>query len=320
MKRFRKYAQWVGPILFLCVLYRLDWQVLLQVCQNLKLFPILAGISTIPLEILFRSDMFKALSRLNVPIPFRTCLKIHLIDLAFSTITPAGIGGFVKLSSVKRATGQRWMECLALVLFDKMLCLITLLLFAAVGVGIVLPRPAVRQVGLVLFLFALSLCGIFLIVWRWYPKGKLLHKVFHGKRFDLWQAFAEIAKRVLNHPQIVGNVFGLSLMSWLCLFFRNYAYARGLSMDVGFSYFLLVWPLVFIVGLLPISISGIGIRELLLIASFRKLGITKEQVVSLSILEIVVFLLLPVTVGLIVYSGERRRFSSGGTHEDLAGP
>ena len=311
MKRFRKYAQWVGPILFLGVLYRLDWQAFLRICQSLKLFPVLLGITTIPLEILFRAGMLLALSRLNVPIPLRTCLKIHLIDLGFSTITPAGIGGFVKLSSVKGATGQGWTECLTLVLFDKMLCFMTLLLLAGVGVGIVLPRPAVGQVGLALFLFALTLCGIFLTVWRWPPTGKLLRRVFHGKRFHLWPALKKIGKRLLRQPQIVGLVLGLSLLSWLCLFFRNYAYARGLSMSVAFSYFLFLWPLVVIVGLLPISISGIGIRELVLIACLGRLGITKESAVSLSLLEILIFLCLPVTVGLIVYYGERVRFAEG---------
>ena len=279
MKRFRKYAQWVGPILFLGVLYRLDWQAFLRICQSLKLFPVLLGITTIPLEILFRAGMLLALSRLNVPIPLRTCLKIHLIDLGFSTITPAGIGGFVKLSSVKGATGQGWTECLTLVLFDKMLCFMTLLLLAG--------------------------------VWRWPPTGKLLRRVFHGKRFHLWPALKKIGKRLLRQPQIVGLVLGLSLLSWLCLFFRNYAYARGLSMSVAFSYFLFLWPLVVIVGLLPISISGIGIRELVLIACLGRLGITKESAVSLSILEILIFLCLPVTVGLIVYYGERVRFAEG---------
>lgn len=311
MKRFRKFAQWVGPILFLGVLYRLDWQAFLRICQSLKLFPVILGITTIPLEILFRAGMLQALSGLDVPIPLRTCLKIHLIDLGFSTITPAGIGGFVKLSSVKGATGQGWTECLALVLFDKMLCFMTLLLLAGVGVGIVLPSPAVGQVGLALFLLALTLCGIFLTVWRWTPVGSLLRSVSHGKRFHLWPALKKIGKRLLRHPRIASFVFGLSLLSWLCLFSRNYAYARGLSIGVAFSYFLFLWPLVVIVGLLPISISGIGIRELVLIACLGRLGITKESAVSLSLLEILIFLCLPVTVGLVVYYGERGRFAEG---------
>ena len=82
-------------------------------------------------------------------------------------------------------------------------------------------------------------------------------------------------------------------------------------MSVAFSYFLFLWPLVVIVGLLPIFISGIGIRELVLIACLGRLGITKESAVSLSILEILIFLCLPVTVGLIVYYGERVRFAEG---------
>ncbi len=296
MNRFRQYVPWVGPILFVIVLSRLDWGEVQRICQTLQLFPIFVGICTIPLEIVFRAGMFKALSILKIPIPFRKCLKIHLIDLAFSTLTPAGIGGFVKLSSVKGATGQGWTECLALVLFDKLVCFITLSLLACVGVCVFLSKLEVIWEVVALLLLSSSLFGIFLVF------GNAISFIRSRKPyFHLLQALKGIGDLFLHRPRISSLVFGLSILSWLCLFSRNFAYARGLGMAVAFSYFLLIWPLVVIVGLLPISISGIGIRELVLIACLTRLGITKEQAVSLSLLEILLFLLLPVTVGLWVY-------------------
>src|SRR3989337_2338488 len=63
-----------------------------------------------------------------------------------------------------------------------------------------------------------------------------------------------------------------------------YVLGRGLGMDIPLAYYFLFIPLTTVISMLPISLSGLGIREGAFIFLFTMVGATKEQAITLSLL------------------------------------
>jgi uncharacterized membrane protein YbhN (UPF0104 family) len=61
--------------------------------------------------------------------------------------------------------------------------------------------------------------------------------------------------------------------------------AKGLGMNIGFAYFAIFVPVIIIISLvLPVSISGLGVREWLCVFLFGKIALTRVDAMSLSLI------------------------------------
>jgi uncharacterized protein (TIRG00374 family) len=197
------------------------------------------------------------------------------------------------------------------VLFDKGISLVTLLILAFIGACVIALK--LNKADIVLFisapLFLLAVCFVAFAMTSlsFHLKRRfalafetLCRKVFSKKLTTLFSDLKIVLFEFKKQRKLAFVVSALSVISWLCLFLRNYLYACALGINVSFIYFLFIWPIIFLITLLPISIIGIGVRDVALILFFAFLGISKEHAVSLSVLEIILFLLFPVTIGFFV--------------------
>jgi uncharacterized protein (TIRG00374 family) len=239
--------------------------------------------------------------------------------LCLSTLTPGGLGGILKFYKIEKASQLTKTQSLALVLLDKSICLATLLMLVFVGACIVALK--LNRVAIVLFItvpfFLLAVCFGLASLRSQLRFAMTFLSLKLKRRFAL--SFEALCKRVFlkklstvfldlkivffeffRQKRIAFVVSVLSVINWLCLFLRNYLYARALGINVSFIYFLFIWPIIFLITLLPISIIGIGVRDVALIFFFFFLGIDKEHAVSLSVLEIILFLFFPVMIGFFV--------------------
>lgn len=317
MKRYLRYFYIFGPILLCFVLFRLDLRKAMRTIADANLLLVMLGVSTIPIEIFFRGSLLQRIVALWAKISLSACIKAHLIDLCLSTFTPGGVGGLLKFYTIEKASKLAKAQSFALVLLDKGISLVTSLMFVFIGVCIVALK--LNRTDIVLFMnvafllltaFSFKLKGRFaLFLEKWFRK--ILKKKLAALSLDLKIVFSEVKKQ----KRSAFVIFVLSVISWLCLFLRNYLYALSLGMDVSFIYFPFIWPVIFLITLLPISIIGIGVRDVALIFFFSFLGIDKEHAVSLSMLEIILFLLFPVMVGFFItfreYSLQKNENPSG---------
>ena len=61
--------------------------------------------------------------------------------------------------------------------------------------------------------------------------------------------------------------------------------ARGLGINVGFAYFAVFVPVIIIISLvLPVSISGLGVREWLCVVLFGKIALSRVDALSISLI------------------------------------
>jgi uncharacterized protein (TIRG00374 family) len=85
------------------------------------------------------------------------------------------------------------------------------------------------------------------------------------------------------------------------MFAAYYAIASvAMGIPIPFVYFVLFLPLVTIVGLLPFSIGGLGIREVVMVALFAGVGIAKEDVLAVVLTVQIINTVLSLWGGLLL--------------------
>jgi uncharacterized membrane protein YbhN (UPF0104 family) len=80
-----------------------------------------------------------------------------------------------------------------------------------------------------------------------------------------------------------------------------YTATRVLEIDVSFGYVALMMPMVTLVEIVPISISGIGTREAAVIFFFAAVGIGSAQAVAFSIMYLMAGTYLTALVGFLAW-------------------
>lgn len=104
-----------------------------------------------------------------------------------------------------------------------------------------------------------------------------------------WRRFAGAvhlgAAHLRHHPQRAVSVVGIGVIYQLVLVVAAFSAARTLGVGaVGFTAILTFFPAVLIAQVLPISISGLGIREGLFVLFLHPLGVPDGKSVALGIL------------------------------------
>jgi uncharacterized protein (TIRG00374 family) len=75
----------------------------------------------------------------------------------------------------------------------------------------------------------------------------------------------------------------LTFIFWVMVFCLAWYVTWMLGIDISFGYVFIIMPMVTLVELIPISISGLGTREATVIYFFSVMGITSAYAVSFSI-------------------------------------
>jgi uncharacterized protein (TIRG00374 family) len=95
-------------------------------------------------------------------------------------------------------------------------------------------------------------------------------------------------------------IFLLNLINWIVNYSVIYFVGLSLGINLNFIYFLAILPLATLVAQIPITISGLGTREITMIGLFGIFGVEAVSVFSMSILAILLTNILPAFIALIL--------------------
>ncbi|MBS1254185.1 MAG: hypothetical protein MAG451_03242 [Anaerolineales bacterium] len=265
----------IGLGLFGFVLSRIDLgQTAQRVAHARPEFLVLAGLATAPLFTIRAWRLRVILSGLGIGLPFRQILTLRIVTSAAGDATPGRLGEFSAVAYLTKA-GHSATDATLGLLADRIL---DAGVFALVAVS------------------ALSSFGIKIAnLGSWLPKSLVPVSAV---------SYSAIRKRALSDPAstvcVVTGAVALSLASFAVLVFR--AYCLALALGIPISYFDLagVVAISTFVQLLPISVLGIGSRDISLLYLFGRLGLSAGSAISLSWLALAM-LILQMAVGLAVW-------------------
>ena len=81
--------------------------------------------------------------------------------------------------------------------------------------------------------------------------------------------------------------------------FSIYVLSRGLGFEVSYFYFLIFIPLIYVIQMVPISISGIGVRENSFVFFFSLVEVEPAKALTLSLVYFSIFIILGMLGGVV---------------------
>ena len=208
--------------------------------------------------------------------------RIFLISSFMGSFLPAGVGGDVaRAYGLTRATSNS-SEALASVAIDRVLGILSLLVMGVVG--LIATATAVSDWRVVAGI-ALLAAGSFAMLWAdWLVRAFLPPALRTGRLGARLMGLGDALSRYRTRPATLLHVFVWSIAVQVLRIVQAYFLGAGLGFTVPFRYYLVFMPVGLLMLLLPISVSGFGAPQAMIVWLMRPLGVTDEQSFALSTL------------------------------------
>lgn len=274
------------------LLKQVGWQQTLETLGKAR-FPHLAAAFVIYLVgIVVRAYRWQVLlTALSIELPLARLTVLYFVGTFFSNFLPTGIGGdVVRVYELSRQS-KRPIESVGTVLLDRATGLLVLFLIALMALVFSFRLIAPNVAAAILILCLGSWAGLGLVLKRdWLERWGLLRIMTKVKQLrELYESVTACGLKA------IGGALAISLVFNVLLIAVNYLIALSLGVEVSLWYFLLFIPLISFLLVLPISLSGLGVREGGYVYLFAQAGVPAPLALAMSLL----FYALNVASGLI---------------------
>ncbi|GEM_PF-1217549 len=245
----------------------------------------------LPVFILFiiviRGYRWQYLMRMvDIEYPIGRSMVVWTIGFFAAAVTPGKIGDALRAFYVSRDTGRSFVESFITVFIDRLLDLLVVLLFAATAIPLLLfasDRWFNRPIEIPsMWILAVSIAVIFMLVYAMLRRDimkKILKPIFNllfPKKYKEqmsvnFNSFYDLLTIYGRMWRSTGYAFILTLIYWCGVFGLACYTAYIMRTQVPLDYLFVIMPLVTLVELLPVSISGIGTRDALIIFFFMQI-------------------------------------------------
>lgn len=290
-----KYLRWllrlIGPALLIYFLTTIDIQNLGRVLAGLDPWPLALSFALMPAFVGIKAWRWNLLMRelgLDVP-PLGYSIAIYTVGLFLGGTTPGQSGDFVKAWYL-RDRGQPLAPVLFSILLDRLFDFMIMAPLALLGLLVFADQfPSALRIAAVVFA-ALFILGTPLIMAR-APRQWLMNRVLPiapGRVRAVLERWRDQFSGLSLRPGLLANLSLATFGSALSTMARIYLLFLALRLDVPVLAVVASTALIAILQALPISFSGIGVRDTVLIAVLARYGYTVEQAIALSALFLLI--------------------------------
>lgn len=281
----------IGVVLLVAILWRVGTAQLARVLRDVDPLSLVIGALLTTGVLLLRSLRWRILcGSLGIHLSVGEAVRLYLLGTFFASITPGRVGDLVKAYYVRDRRPEAGLAAgIATVVYDRLLDLGQV---GILGLGAIVVLPWVpASVGPPLVLLALT--G-FIIGTAWRPTREgLIARPLNwalrrlpgadGSSPPSPSAANVLAAQALTSASLIGFA-GVTVVL-----------ARGLSINTPVWSLAVLSALGALVGLLPITILGIGTRDALYVAAAPFLGASREAMLGLSLLLLAMYVLNSIT-------------------------
>ncbi len=247
----------------------------------------------------------------QIDIPLSKLVVSYLIGSFFNLFLPSNIGGdSYRIYDIMRQSGQGARSA-ASVVADRLSGFIALTSFSVVASFFVALRV---EKPILIVLPCLALAGLLLMLYLLWQKTPLLRllRLFRLDRFPRLVRFCETFfaafTRYGHDPRTVLHVMLISFAFQFLLIVAVYLMARAIHASAPFVFFLAFVPLITLMEAIPVSIYGLGVRDMGYVFFFQLAGMSEVHTRALAIVFVAVTLCCSLVGGLL-FAG--RVFTAG---------
>jgi uncharacterized membrane protein YbhN (UPF0104 family) len=249
----------------------------------------------------------RALVVFDAHVPLRTLVSHYFAGQFFGNVLPSTIGGDVlRVRWGAKTTGSGQISFASVVL-ERLTGFVALPLLAILGFVL---RPSLLDVDhawIALLISAAALMTLAVIVYG------AAHPRLAGRFRDHenWMRFVGAVHvgidRLRRHPRMATGVLGAALLYQASTVAVVYCAVRTLDVDIPTAAVIAFAPAVAMAQVLPLSLSGLGVREGMLVILLNPLGVSNGRAVAIGLLWYAMMLIVSLFGAPIFAVGHRHR-------------
>lgn len=238
------------------------------------------------------------LGKEGIDLSLRTVGRITLIGHAFNLFLPASLGDVVRSYYAWRKAGEKEVM-LATAIVDKVVALFSLCVIGIACSLAVNMMPLAVASAIILLPLAIFLIKPGIIPWNW---GAYLFRLIFRKEIHI-ETLVEAAK--IDRATLFATVW-ISFLGWgvtnLMYYFAWKAFSQSITVWYAFAFA----PLINLMRVIPITVSGLGSADLLIVFLGRSVGMPQSEALMGSLVINVVLIVVPGLVGALALFADRR--------------
>lgn len=235
----------------------------------------------------------------NIALPHRVALAAFLSSQFYAQVTVGRVGEFLRIEALLER-GVRPATALAACVFDRLLDV-----FVVLSLGICLGALGLADRSVALAAAACMIVLSALGLWTLSALGRdqpprflqpLTRSRFGTKALNFARELARGVVPMLR-PRALSEAMVWTLIAWCGYFAALFALADGLGISVSRVLLTATAAFAALSSLLPITISGLGARELIYIQVLQSRGVPAESAAALSLLHLGVMSGMAIVLG-----------------------
>ncbi len=302
----RALVRLVGPLLLAVVILRIDDRgAVLDVLASASAAPLVLAAALNLVNIHLKVVRWDALLRARgIHYPLGRAWASFLTSLYVGMLTPGRVGDVLRIRYLRHDLGVPYAEGLASVVMDRLCDLYVLAAFVAVGVAHYSAVIAGRLAWLTWGGIALTVLAPLVLLIPGLAErlmlavsGKFVKEPAAGAEPGATRRFLVALRAHVGRGLWVA--LPVTMATFIVNFVQGYLLARALGLPLSLFDTTCLLAIANLLSLLPISIAGVGVRELFFSLVFPSLGFTAEHGVSFGLLVFAVIYLTVAALGFV---------------------
>lgn len=278
----------VSLLFIYAVLSKLDLNELIFEFKNIKLAYFIIAIFLYLSTQIFSTKRWSYFVKADKD--FFELFELYMVGTFFNLFLPGTVGGdVVKAYYLYKGTQKRG-DSLVSVFMERYMGMLALILISTLAV--------VSGFKFIKGTFAFK---FYLIIIVFFITGTIIvsflpYEVFYKKLKGVRIAIRDF----IFHKDIFIKTLFLSLIVQGIGVFVVYLLAKSINIDIPISYHFIFIPIISVISMIPVSFSGVGIREYSFLHFYSIAGVNEEKAVTLSLLWFVIMIITGL-IGAIFY-------------------
>ena len=301
INQIKKYSRLIGIIIFAIIIATIDWDKTLHIIKKADLPLILIATMLFPFFVLLKAVRWRVLLKgQGIEYSLKSCFLVYLSSNYLGVLTPGRVGEISKIFYLKQDKHLSYTRGFANVLADRLFDVLMMVLFACIGIFFFF-----RTHWLLTCLFmVLLILIIILFIGSFRTIDTTIKRILYRKHRHKIYARLKIfflSLTTFNTKTLIYS-FGMTILGFSIFFSIVNLLGYSLQIKNGILFIPLSVSIASLVSLIPLSVSGIGLRDLSLIVIFGQVGFSAEAAVSFSIIYLFYFTGLWTLLGWIAWN------------------
>lgn len=327
--RWRRYLPWIGLVLLVWILSRMDGAAMKHAIGRVSWATLALAAASFSANLFLKAWRWqRLLAAQRLALPPRVSLAAFLSGQFYAQVTLGRVGEFFRIEALLER-GVSAGTALASCVFDRLLDV-----FIVFGLGAVFATYVLadRQLAVVAVLLLGAGAATLALLLRWaipetpgVPPHRLQLWLTSLERRGWVGRLVKSARELLQgmlpmlRAPVLAEALFWSAVSWFGYFEALFTLADGLAIDVSRVLLTATAAFAALTALLPVTVSGLGARELIYIQVLQNHGVPNETAVVLSLLHLFVMSVCATGFGFLGVLWRQRQAARGAGPSDLEG-